>query len=93
MSETKGFRNKYYNSKWQKFVGNSKREYADGTYAEEGGKYAVYDGATNFMGFVNKNGTFDSDGNLTEYKASFLKSAKEVLVEAGLVGTMSGDNI
>lgn len=40
-----GFRNTLFNEKeWQKYVGSSKREYADGTYFEEGDKYAVYDG-------------------------------------------------
>lgn len=89
-----GFRNTQFNERdWQKYVGSSKREYADGTYFEEGDKYAVYDGAQNLMGYVNKNGTFTTDGALTEYKASFLKSAKAELVKQGLVSTLSGDKL
>lgn len=76
-----GFRNTEYRSEWQKYVGSSKTEYADGTYFKEGNKYVVYDGAQNLMGYINKNGSFSTDGSaLTEYKASFLRSAKAELI-------------
>lgn len=89
-----GFRNTSYKDEWQKYVGSSKTEYADGTYFEEGGKYAVFDGGHNLMGCVDKNGTFSTDGSaLTEYKASFLRSAKAELVRQGLVSALSGDKL
>lgn len=88
-----GFRNTEYKSEWDKHIPGSEREYADGTYFEEGDKYAVYDGAQNWMGCVNKNGTFTGNGALTEYKASFLRTAKAELVRLGLVGTLSGDKV
>lgn len=89
-----GFRNNEYKSEWQKYVGSGKAEYADGTYFEEGEAYAVFDGAQNLMGCVDKNGTFTTDGSvLTEYKASFLRSAKAELVRQGLVSALSGDEL
>lgn len=88
-----GFRNTEYKKDWNKYVGSSKREYADGTYFEEGDSYAVYDGGQNLMGYVHKNGTFTTDGALTEFKASFLRTAKAELVRQGLVGTLSGDKL
>lgn len=86
-----GFRNTEYRDEWKRFACNSEHEYADGSYFEEGGKYAVYDGAQNFMGLVNHNGTFGCNGALTEYKASFLRTAKAELIKQGLVCTLSGD--
>lgn len=88
-----GFRNTEYKKEWQKFVGSSKTEYADGTYFQEEASYAVYDGAQNFMGYVNKNGTFSTAGELTEYKASFLRTAKADLVKQGLVCVITGDDV
>lgn len=83
------FENKYYKKEWKEFSsikGNPR--FADGTYFKEGDKYAVYDGATNIMGYVNKNGNFellDPKDAESEYKCSFLKAAKEALVAEGLV--------
>lgn len=88
-----GFRNTEYRPEWRHYISDTEREYADGTYFEEGESYAVYDGAQNLMGYVNKNSTFTVDGALTEYKASFLKCAKAELVKQGLVTAMSGDEL
>ncbi len=88
-----GFNNKYYKDEWEQNVPSTGKAYAHGTYFEEGDKYVVYDGGQNLMGYVNKNGIFSCAGELTEYKASFLRSAKEELVKNGLVGTMSGDRL
>lgn len=60
-------------------------EHADGTYSEEGGKYAVYDGAKNWMGCIRKDGSFTGDGAATEYKASYLRAARAELIRLGLV--------
>ena len=54
-------------------------------YTEKKKGYAIYDGRTNIMGYVLENGNFSYKGELDDYKASFLRSAKEVLVEQGLV--------
>lgn len=54
-------------------------------YEKKVDAYAIYDGRTNFMGYVSKNGNFDPCGELYEVKASWLKAAKEALVAAGLV--------
>jgi hypothetical protein len=43
-----------------------------------GGRSAVYDGATNLVGYIRADGTFESastDGTITEYQASFLRAA------------------
>lgn len=88
-----GFRNTHYKDEWEKYVGSTQNEFANGTYFEEGDGYAVYDGAQNIMGYVSKQGVFSSPCPMTEYVASFLKSAKEELVKLGLVGTMSGDKL
>lgn len=80
-----GFRNTEFKPEWNKFVESSKTEYADGTYVEEHGKYAVYDGAENFMGYVNKDGTFGCAGALTVYRHSFLRTAKTELEKQRLI--------
>lgn len=84
-----GFRNTEYKDEWQICVPGSERLYADGTYFEEGDGYAVYDGAQNWMGCINKDGTFTGNGAPTEYKASFLRTAKAELVRLGLVEEVS----
>lgn len=76
------FRNTEYKNEWAQRICN---EYANGACFEEGGRYAVYDGAQNFMGFVNKNGRFACNGAMTEYRASFLRTAKVELVRLGFV--------
>lgn len=58
---------------------------ADGVYAEEGDRYAVYDGSGNWMGCVNKDGSFTGNGAATEHKTSYLRAAKAELVRLGLV--------
>lgn len=81
------FENKYYKAEWKENVPNTNQRYADGTYAEEPDKFAVYDGATNYIGYIDKRtGNFWVNGDPnSEYNCSFLKAAKEVLVKKGLV--------
>ena len=88
-----GFRNTLYKDAWKKHVGDSTKDYADGTYFEEGDGYAVYDGGQNLMGYINKAGVFSAAGPLNEYAATFLREAKAELVKQGLVAAMSGDDI
>lgn len=88
-----GFRNTLYKDEWEKCVGQSTHEFADGTYFKEGDKFVVYDGAQNLMGYIDKNGVFSADGPLNEYMATFLRTAKAELVKQGLVVAMSGDGI
>lgn len=80
-----GFRNNEYRDEWLRLVPGTEREYADGTYFEEGDAYAVYDGAQNWVGAVNKDGTFTGNGAPSEYKDSFLRTAKAELVRLGLI--------
>ena len=54
-------------------------------YSDKKKRYAIYDGRTNIMGYILENGNFEYSGSESEYKASFLKSAKEVLVAEGKV--------
>lgn len=82
------FRNTEFKSEWNKFVGSSKTEYADGAYFEENGRYAVYDGAENFMGYINKDGTFGCNGASTTYRDSFLRTAKTELEKQGLINIL-----
>lgn len=44
-------------------------------------KYAVYDGATNFIGYVNTDGTFEvnSANPQDEYSLTFLESVKRII--------------
>lgn len=88
-----GFRNTEYRNEWFTKVPGTDLDYADGSYFEEGGAYAVYDGAQNWMGIINKDGSFSGDGALTEYRASFLCAAKTELVRLGLVDTISEEKI
>ena len=80
-----GFRNTEYSSEWLRLIPGTDREYADGTYFAEGDGYAVYDGAQNWVGAVNKDGTFTGNGPKSEYNESFLRTAKAELVRLGLV--------
>lgn len=88
-----GFRNTLYKDEWDKYVGTSTHEFADGTFFKEGDKFAVYDGGQNLMGYIDKNGVFSAVSPLTEYMASFLRSAKEELIKERLIVPMSGDGV
>lgn len=88
-----GFRNTLYKDEWQKYVGSTTNEFANGSYFDEGEKFVVYDGAQNLMGYIDKNGVFSAAGPLTEYMATFLRAAKAELVKKGLVSAVTGDDI
>lgn len=82
---TGSFVNNAYKSTWTEFVpgwkdraGNPVR-YADGTFSsDDGSDFAVYDGAQNYLGRVNKvTGAVEYNGAKDDYKESFLLAAKE----------------
>lgn len=76
------FVNTLYKGTWAKLVPGTNAEYKNGTYvSKDGVDYAVYDGATNYIGRVNKEtGELTSNGAMTEYKASFLICAIDSIV-------------
>ena len=78
-----GFRNKYYQEDWIQNEG-----YEDGSaYENEEGAWAVFDGRQNYMGKVDPaTGDMESNGEMTQYKESFLRSALEALTEEGKDG-------
>lgn len=75
------FVNTLYKGTWAKLVPGTNAEYKNGTYvSKDGTDYAVYDGATNYMGRVNREtGEIKANGEMSEYKESFLKSAKDAI--------------
>jgi hypothetical protein len=60
--------------------------------AADGG-YAVCDGACSLIGYVSESGVFTCDGELTQYKAGFLRGAGKELWRLGSVGDMAGDEV
>lgn len=72
------FTNKYYKKTWEKTTKNG-TPYKIGTYKATNDGYAVYDGATNYMGKITASGEIICNGAESEYKMSFLKSAKEAI--------------
>lgn len=75
------FVNKLYKENWEKIVPGTSNEFKNGTYASENSiEYAVYDGAANYMGKVNREtGIFTVNGEATEYKLGFLLCAKDAI--------------
>lgn len=72
------FTNKYYKDNWtQKTPGG--RPYNRGTCEETHDGWAVYDGATNYMGKITHKGKTVCNGGESEYKLGFLRAAKEAL--------------
>ena len=78
------FINKEYKKEWIEFVPNTDNtvRYCEGTAAaDDGVDFAVYDGATNYMGRVNKlTGEISYNGKEgEEYNKTFLLAAKETI--------------
>ena len=78
------FKNNYYKKEWTEWVPGfeGKVRYCDGTYVLRGnGSKVVYDGATNYMGRVQPDGSFVSNDGygapVDEYERTFLLAAKE----------------
>lgn len=71
------FTNTEYKKEWMEFVPGTNQKYADGSYSIVNGRKTVYDGAQNLMGWINTDGTIEFNGDKTEYKATFLRAAKE----------------
>ena len=72
------FINNDYKDNWtQKTSGG--RPYNHGTCNKTLGGWAVYDGATNYMGKISRKGKIVCNGDSSEYKMSFLRAAKAAL--------------
>lgn len=73
------FTNVEYKKEWDEFVPGTKVLYKEGTYvSDDGNDFAVYDGATNYLGRVNKEtGEIFYNGSESEYNKTFLESAKK----------------
>ena len=73
------FTNAEYKKEWDEFVPGTKVLYKEGTYvSDDGNDFAVYDGATNYLGRVNKETREISyNGSESEYNKTFLESAKK----------------
>lgn len=82
---TYAFENKEYKKEWMEWVPGfeGKVRYKDGTFSiNADGSRTVYDGATNYMGTVNADGTFTPNAGTGdgEYEMTFLRAAAEVEV-------------
>ena len=73
------FTNSEYKKECDEFVPGTKVLYIEGTYvSDDGNDFAVYDGATNYLGRVNKEtGEISYNGSESEYNKTFLESAKK----------------
>ena len=73
------FTNNEYKNEWDEFVSGTKVLYKEGTYvSDDGNDFAVYDGATNYLGRVNKEtGEISYNGSESEYNKTFLEAAKK----------------
>ena len=84
--QTFSFINEEYKKDWIEFVPhtNNKVRYCEGTGGSEKGydKWAVYDGATNFLAHISKiDRSVEYNGEADEYKKSFVKYALKKLDE------------
>lgn len=70
----KEFKNIYYKPEWKQGEG-----YELGTVHPAGNGFAVYDGKQNYMGRIEADGSITYNGEASEYKRSFLLSAKVIL--------------
>lgn len=80
------FVNEEYKKEWIEFVPhtNNKIRYCEGTCVSEKGfdKWAVYDGATNFLAHISKiDRSVEYNGEADDYKKSFVKYALKKLDE------------
>lgn len=77
------FENKYYkDGEWEDYVPDSTYRYKDGSaivHDNNPNLFAVYDGAINYMGDVSTSGEIRFGGDETEYKRTFLESARDLL--------------
>ena len=73
------FTNNEYKNEWDEFVPGTEVRYKEGTYiSDDGNDFAVYDGATNYLGRVNKEtGEISYNGSENEYDKTFLEAAKK----------------
>ena len=77
----KSFVNTEYKKEWEEWVNGrvGGTRYCEGTYIlDADGVKTVYDGATNYMGKVNPDGSFvsNSQEEPDEYELTFLRAAK-----------------
>lgn len=84
---TGSFINKDYKPEWDEFVPNTdnKVRYCEGTYASDDGiDFAVFDGATNYMGRIDKvaKKITEINGKEDDYKDSFLHAALSAICGA-----------
>ena len=84
--QTFSFINEEYKKDWIEFVPhtNNQVRHCEGTCGSEKGydKWAVYDGATNFLAHISKiDRSVEYNGEADEYKKSFVKYALKKLDE------------
>lgn len=75
---TGSFINKEYKPEWTKFVHGAKVRYCEGTFSsDDGNDFAVYDGATNYLGRINRAAKkiTEYNGAEDEYKRTFMNAA------------------
>ena len=77
---TGSFINKEYKPEWTEFVPgtNNKVRYCEGTFSsDDGNDFAVYDGATNYLGRINRAAKKITEYNGAEddYKRTFMNAA------------------
>lgn len=71
--ENISFKNTWYQSDWEE-------GYEKGTaWKNEDGSWTIYDGKQNYMGKVKPDGGIVYNGSTSDYKKSFLVSAREAL--------------
>lgn len=77
------FENKLYkDDEWKEYVPDSNVRYKDGSaiaHENDENRFAIYDGGTNLMGDITVNGDIQFAGEESEYKRTFLESARDML--------------
>ena len=74
------FDNSHYRSNWAKEIPGGGGLYRNGGYIHNASGWAIYDGANNYMGLLRPDGSIVYNGCKTDYKDTFMQSAKETLV-------------
>ena len=75
---TGSFINKEYKPEWTEFVPGTKVRYCEGTFgSDDGNDFAVYDGATNYLGRIDRAAKKITEYNGAEdgYKRTFMYAA------------------
>ena len=75
---TGSFINKEYKPEWTEFVRGTKVRYCEGTFgSDDGNDFAVYDGATNYLGRIDRAAKkiTEYSGAEDEYKRTFMNAA------------------